>query len=72
MYVRYNDFFQILDEANKIGPHVDVFLGEQMQDNSMDGPKVMPADIHYGKGEWTQDILIMPHTGLFVICIKTY
>ena len=44
-----------------------IFLGAQMDNQPIpslnSNATLLPDDIHYARGEWTQDILLMPYTG---------
>ena len=53
------------DAINENETMVSIFLGAQMDGQVIPiaDAKVLPDDMHYGKGEWTQDILLIPFTG---------
>lgn len=40
-------------------PGVDVYLTKRVQDPPIWGARRVPEELHYGEGEWTQDILIV-------------
>ncbi len=55
------------DAINSAGEDtkVSIFLGAQMkgQPIPIQNASLLPDFIHYAKGEWTQDILLIPYTG---------
>lgn len=40
-------------------PGVDVYIAKKVQDPPIWGTKLIPEDLKYGRGAWTQDILVV-------------
>eukprot|EP00095_Tigriopus_kingsejongensis_P000745 maker-scaffold273_size229271-snap-gene-1.19 protein:Tk00745 transcript:maker-scaffold273_size229271-snap-gene-1.19-mRNA-1 annotation:"hypothetical protein DAPPUDRAFT_31637" len=53
--------YKILHNCQSIEYGVDVFMASQLQDPPILDVRIVPDDLHYGTGEWTQDVLLVAH-----------
>ena len=60
-------YFKILNKLKSIEYGVDVFMASQLQDPPITDTPIVPDDLHYGRGEWTQDVLLVAHPGTYSI-----
>ncbi len=50
--------FQIMKTCQEI-EGADAYLTKRVQDPPIPGAQRIPSELHYGRGEWTQDILLV-------------
>ncbi len=61
---------KVLHECHAIPNGVDVYLGSQLG-NSFFEAEILPDYLHYGKAEWTQDILLVAKPGYKLVANTT-
>lgn len=63
--------YKILHDCESIEYGVDVFMASQLQDPPILDIPIVPEELHYGLGEWTQDILLVAHPAYQLIFNST-